>query len=208
MLAEPSTPQRGRGTGEAIQVPNWNPGGGYAFSALLAIGIHAGMLFCLPKGRLFEPAEYGVVQGERATEVTLVAPSRISEDPVAESSEATQSSKVTESSEAMDEPKEEPVPDEVASEIRTLQEMRKPEQMQDAKPPATPTGSRVLPSSKVQAKPATRKDASSGGRNPARSGSRSSSIDTTSGSLTSKPAYLHNPHPAYPEISRKARPRG
>ena len=64
MLAEPSTPQRGRGTGEAIQVPNWNPGGGYAFSALLAIGIHAGMLFCLPKGRLFQPLRFGGAEQE------------------------------------------------------------------------------------------------------------------------------------------------
>ena len=201
MLTEPSASGRGRGAERPFGFPIGTADGWYAVSALLAIGIHAGILFCLPKSRHIEPAEYGVVQGERATEVTLVAAQPMSEEKEIESSQAVESSEPVESSEAIDELKEESAPDEAAPETSTLREMPKPEPMQDAKPLATPA--RVLPSSKLQM-PAARKGASSDGRNPARSGSRSPSIDATSGSLTSKPAYLHNPHPPYPEISRKA----
>ena len=61
-----------------------------------------------------------------------------------------------------------------------------------------------MPSPKLNTAPIARKDAASAGRKPATSGNHFPMVNATSGSLTSKPAYLHNPHPPYPEVSRKA----
>ncbi len=202
ILAEPSASGQGRGV---ERPPIGASGGGYAVSALLAIGIHAGVLFGWPKGLLLEPAEYGVVIGESAIEVALIA-APLSEDEPAESHEPIQSH------EPMDEVEEESDPEQVPAPLapqtpqppEAVQEMPKPEQKQEAKPQPIPSSSSAMPSPKRQTAPLARKDVSSAGRNPARSGNHSSSVNATSGSLTTKPAYLHNPHPPYPELSRKA----
>jgi len=202
MLAEPSASGQGRGV---ERPPIGAPGGGYAVSALLAIGIHAGVLFGWPKGLLLEPAEYGVVIGESAIEVALIA-APLSEDEPAESHEP------IESHEPMDELKEESAPEQVPAPLapqtpqppEAVQEMPKPEQKQEAKPQPIPSSSSAMPSPKRQTAPLARKHVSSAGRNPGRSGNHSSAVKAASGSLTTKPAYLHNPHPPYPELSRKA----
>jgi protein TonB len=205
MLAEPSASGRGRGAERRFE-PLAGTNRGYAVSALLAIGIHAGVLFGWPKGLLFEPAEYGVVRGESAMEVALIAAPPLSEDEPAESHEP------IESHEPMDELKEESAPEQVSAPLapppahstEAVQETPKPEQKQEATSQPTPSSSSAMPSPKRQTAPLVRKDVSSAGRNPARSGNHSSAVNAASGSLTTKPAYLHNPHPPYPELSRKA----
>lgn len=207
MFAEPSASAQGRGVDRRLEPSIGAPGGGYAVSALLAIGIHAGVLFGWPKGFLFEPAEYGVVRGESAMEVALIAASPISEDEPAESDEP------AELHEPIDEVEEESAdPEHVSAQLappppqppEAVQEIPKPQQMQEAKSQATPSSSSAMPSPKLKTAPIERKDISSAGRNPARSGNHSSSVNATSGIITTKPAYLHNPHPPYPELSRKA----
>ena len=83
----------GQGTGERKREAPLlvDPGvRAYVVSALLAIGIHAWFLFIWPKDLGFEPAEHGVVRGESAIEVALVAAPPASEELPVDSQETTQ----------------------------------------------------------------------------------------------------------------------
>ena len=202
MFAEPSASGQGRGVERRFEPSIGAPGGGYAVSALLAIGIHVGVLFGWPKGRPFEPAEYGVVRGESAMEVALIVASPISEDEPAESNEPAKSHKPMDEVEEESDP--EPVPAPTPQPPEAVQKIPKPEQIQEAKSQATPSRFSAMPSPKLKTASIERKDVLSVGRNPERSGNHSSSVNATSGIITTKPAYLHNPHPPYPELSRKA----
>jgi protein TonB len=172
----------------------------YAVCALLAIGIHAGVFFGGFGDLPFEPAEYGIVRGDTAVEVALIAaPPVLENEPV----EPAESDEPGESLEPIDEAGEEQVPASPLPEAE--QEIPKPEptpeaKMQKARTAAAPSRT-VTASPKPKTAPIARKDGSPAGRD---SGTDSSSTNATSGSLTSKPAYLHNPHPPYPESSRKA----
>ena len=175
-------------------------GGRYAVCAFLAIGIHAGVLFGGFGDLPFAPAEYGVVRGDTAVEVALIAAPPVLEDEPVKPAE---SDEPGESAEPIDEAGEEQVPASPLPEAE--QEIPKPEptpeaKVQKARPAATPSRT-VKASPKPKIVPIVRNDGSPAGRD---SGTDSSSSNETSGSLTSKPAYLHNPHPPYPEPSRKA----
>jgi periplasmic protein TonB len=179
----------------------------YVGSLLFAIGIHASILFWWPKDLLFQPAEYGVVSGESAMEVALVAVLPSLQDEPHDSQEPVEPQKNTEPHEpvdaqylAMEGPLTPlPLPASAAVEERT-----EAEQMPSAKPRPTRTAvASATPSS--QRKPVrVRSTGSSSGRNSAMSGNTSSTASQTSGSLTAKAAYLFNPHPPYPEASRRA----
>jgi periplasmic protein TonB len=201
IFAEPSASRQGRGVERRFE-PLTETNRGYAVSAFLAIGIHASVLFGWPKDGLFEPAEYGVARGESAMEVALIAAPPISEDEPAESHEP------FESPEPIDQVEEESAPEQVPAPLapppESVQEMPKPEQIREAKTQPTPSSASAMPRPKEKTAPPPRKDARSAGKNSASSGAQSSSVNAISGSLTIKPTYLHNPHPLYPELSRKA----
>ena len=132
MLMEPSASEQGRGVERRFEPSIGAPGGGYAVSALLAIGIHVGVLFGWPKGRPFEPAEYGVVRGESAMEVALIVASPISEDEPAESNEPAKSHKPMDEVEEESDP--EPVPAPAPHRSRLKQCRKYPNQSRFRKP--------------------------------------------------------------------------
>jgi protein TonB len=135
-------------------------------------------------------------------EVALIAAPPISEHEPAESPELAESHEPIDEVEQESEPEQVPAPPPQPPEA--VQEMPKPEQIEEPKLQPTPRSACTMPSPKRKTAPIARKDISSAGRNTARSGTHSSSVNATSGSLTTKPAYFHNPHPPYPEVSRKA----
>jgi protein TonB len=169
--------------------------------------MHAGLLFGGFGDLPFEPAEYGVVGGDSAIEVALIALPPIQKDEPVEPAESHEPAESDAPIDQVDEESEQvPIPSPPPHEA--VQETPKQEPMQEAKvqearSEATPSRSGMA-SPKLKTASIARNDASPAGRDPARSGSNSSSINETSRSLTSKPAYLHNPHPPYPELSRKA----
>jgi periplasmic protein TonB len=182
----------------------------YAASLLLAIGIHASILFWWPRDLLFEPAEYGVVRGESAMEVALVAASRPLEDEPIEShapiepQEVAQLQGAAELHEPIAENEDRSLTPAPMPAADAVQEVTPSEQVVDAKPRPTPSGAPVRSSPKRKTASIARNALSSGGRNSEGSGSHSSTAGLTSGSLTVKAAYLFNPHPPYPEQSRRA----
>lgn len=181
-----------------------SPGLGYLLSGALAVGIHAAVLFGWRDAARFEPAEYGVVIGESAVEVELIAAPPAPEVEAIESQAPVETQEVVETQEPVtqveSEPEPEPVPPSPVPEISSFQEMPKPEKVPEVKP----ASSRPPAISSSNPRPVARKARSSSAPQSIQPGSHSSAGNPTSGSLTSKPAYLYNPHPSYPEVSRKA----
>jgi protein TonB len=169
----------------------------YAVSALLAIAIHAWFLFIWPRGLGFEPAEYGVVRGESAIEVALVAPPPASEELPVDSQETTQPPEHVESHQTMPTINEEPLPPTTPPPPDAVREVI---QQGHVQPQPTPT---PVPAKRKSASNA-RKDFPLGARNSAGTGNQAASANATSGSRMTQAAYLFNPHPSYPELARKA----
>jgi protein TonB len=187
----------------------------YFVSALLAVGLHAGLILGWRGSPRFEPAEYGVVQGESAIEVELVAaPPETMEAPSTEEPAPTEELAVppepTETQEAVAEVLEQPEPVPTPSPIQkppveTLQEMpAPPQEMPTPKEIARPQPARTpVAASKPKAASAVR-GPSTVGHASGRPGSETGAVRAKPGSQASKPAYLYNPHPSYPEAARRA----
>ncbi|HEY5705229.1 MAG TPA: energy transducer TonB [Terrimicrobiaceae bacterium] len=169
-------------------------------SALLALGIHAGVLFVWPQGR-FEPAEYGIETGESAVEVALIDVPTVSEHEEPAPNETTDSNESVDTLEPVVEVERETSPEPATPPPEALPEIA---QMEETKPQPRPARAVAASRPKPKTAPIARKAASSAGSNSAMSGNASSSVNAVSGGITINAAYLHNPHPAYPELSRRA----
>jgi protein TonB len=213
VLAKPSPAAKGAVTGSRFEAWPESPARGYFISALLAMGIHAGLIFGWQRSPHFEPAEYGVVNGESAIEVALIAtPPAVQEmqGPV-EAQEAiatqepvtTQETKQETIAEIAEEPDPEPVPSPAELPVFNMaQEMPKPESTPKARP--VPARTAAI-SASAEARPvAARKGRATASPGTGGSGENSLAFNATLGSRTSKPAYLYNPHPPYPEPARSA----
>ena len=190
----------GAGTGERKREAPLlvDPGArAYVVSALLAIGIHAWFLFVWPKGLGFEPAEYGVVRGESAIEVALVAAPPASEELPVDAEETTQPPEHVESHQTMPTVNEEPLPPTPTPPPDSVREVIQQEHVQPQPTPAPAPAKRKSTSN-------ARKDFPLGARNSAGTGNQAASANATSGSRMTQAAYLFNPHPSYPELARKA----
>ncbi|HEY5811967.1 MAG TPA: energy transducer TonB [Terrimicrobiaceae bacterium] len=196
--------------GERVEPWIATPASGYFLSALLAIGIHVGLLLGWQRAPFFQPAEYEVVSGESAVEVTLIAESAvlddlpvIEEEPV-EAKEQAETRKPVEvdepTAEVIKEPELESVPALPQESVETSMVQATPvvENPAEAKPsPNSRPPVRLSPS-----RPAPAKRRPSVGRSS--EGNPALSTKAAFGSTSSKPAYLFNPHPSYPEAARKA----
>jgi periplasmic protein TonB len=208
MLAKPSRALIG-GSARRLELPLESPGRGYFLSALLALGLHASVIFGWQRSPQFEPAEYGVVSGESSIEVALVAVMEDVSTPDEPSKQLAPSPPV-ETQEILDKVAEqaEPEPTAIPAEspvFNAQQQMPKPERT----PQATPERVRTREMSALKPRPvAGRKDHREGSDPLGRSGSNARGSPQTSGSRSSKPAYLYNPLPSYPEAARKTGQRG
>ena len=146
MFAEPAVSGRGREATKESEPSIEARGGTYAVSAFLAIGIHAGVLFGGFGDLPFEPAEYGVVRGDSAVEVELIAAPPVPKDePVepVESHEPAKSATANQIDEIEEESEQVPTPPPQPPEAE--QEMPKPEPMQEAKLREARSGSDTEP---------------------------------------------------------------
>ena len=182
------------------------PGKAYILSSLLAVGIHAAVIFGWQGRSDFQPAEYGVVNGGSAIEVALIAaaPETPQTDEIRSTDEMLTKPEPVEVEEPATEISEQsepepPVPTEELPLLNTVQESPEPHRTlkTEIKPALRPT---------TAAKPRTTSDRE---RALAQDHSRGkpgtdSLAARSAGSHTSKPAYLYNPHPSYPEAARKA----
>jgi protein TonB len=168
---------------------------------LLAVWIHAAVIFGWQGRSDFQPAEYGVVSGESAIEVALIAavPETPPTDEISSTDEMLTPPEPVQIQEPSTEISEQSEPEPPATEEYTVQESPEPERTRktEVKPALRPT---------TAAKPKT---TSNRQRAPAQDHSRGkpgtdSLAARSAGSHTSKPAYLYNPHPSYPEAARKA----
>ena len=175
---------------------------GYVVSGFLAVGIHVGLLFVWPGSLLLEPAEYGVEKGESAVEVMLVAASPTPEEYPTESQDPPPFQEPAESPESIARVAEES-PQSVASFARdaVLETTSRPNEIQESIPQPKADSSSATVKAKEKAAIARNDPLPGKGTSPA---SRSQSTASSTGVLSSKPAYLYNPHPPYPELSRKA----
>jgi protein TonB len=202
VLAKPSPAAKGGMAQRPFELWQESPARGYFLSALLAVGIHVGLIFGWQRGAHFEPAEYGVVNGESAIEVALVAaPPAVQEtqEPV-ETQEAIAAQENT--AEIVEQPDPEPAPSPPELPVfATVQEVPEPE----STPKVRPAPARTPASPASESRPvAARKDRATPSSGTGQSGNDRSALYATSGSRASKPAYLYNPHPPYPELARRA----
>jgi protein TonB len=181
------------------------PGKAYRLSLLLAVWIHAAVIFGWQGRSDFQPAEHGVVNGESAIKVALIAavPETPPTDEITSADEMLTTPETVQIQEPSTEISEQSEPEPPATEdlplFNTVQESPEPERTRktEVKPALRPT---------TAAKPKT---TSNRERAPAQDHSRgkpgTDSLARSAGSQTSKPAYLYNPHPSYPEAARKGR---
>jgi periplasmic protein TonB len=173
---------------------------GYVFGAVAALAIHGGILFGWSKGHTYEKIEYGIEFGEESVEVDLVA--ALPAEEVVETTEATP--------EPEPEPEITPPPPEAVPEPPP--ELEKPPEMTlpeppPVQPPPTPVKPKPKPP-KTEAKPVPRVAKVAGDGSAAIPGTATTTQRRSVGGRSSKPGYLRNPHPAYPEEARKLRQQG
>jgi periplasmic protein TonB len=177
---------------------------GYVVAAVAALVIHAGILFGWSMGHTYEQIEYGIEVGEESVEVDLVAAL-----PAEEVVETTEAPPDPEPEPEVTPPPPEPVP-EPPPEPEKPPEMTLPEPppvQQPPPPPPTPVKPKPkLP--KTEAKPASRVAKVAGDGSAAIPGTASTTQRRSLGGRSSKPGYLRNPHPTYPEEARKLRQQG
>lgn len=175
---------------------------GYVIGAVAALAIHAGILFGWSKSHHYEQIEYGVEIGEESVEVDLVAAL-----PAEEVVDMTEVPPEPEPEPEVTPPPPEPIP-EPPPEPEKPPEMTLPEpppvQQQPPPPPPTPAQPKPKPQ---KSKPARVAKVSGDGSAPI-PGTASTTQRRGVGGQSSKPSYLSNPHPAYPEEARKLRQEG
>lgn len=173
------------------------PGGGYVLGLLIALGIHVLLALFWPKPRgIDQRAEFDVEAGDASVEVTLVAAppaeERTPQEPPPDPSPPPP-------------PPPEPTPEPPPPPPEKAPEMTIPEP--PPKPPAPEQKREPTPQApKPKPHPATPRAVGDG--SPKIPGNDTTTAKAASGARSSKPAYLRNPHPAYPEEARAAKQQG
>jgi len=156
----------------------------YVIGLLAALAVHASLLFFWPKPHVPEKTvEFDVEAGDASVEVSLVAAAPAEEE----------------------QPKETPPdpapppPPEKAPEMTIPEPPPKPPEPERPKqqPPQPP---------KQKPKPAAPRAVGDGSSKIP--GNDATTARAASGAISAKPAYLRNPHPAYPEEARAAKQQG
>jgi protein TonB len=174
------------------------PRGQVALALGLTLALHVLVILAWPKAAVrTEAVEFGVESADSSVEVALVA-ALPAEEPVAEQppDEVPPTPR-----EAVPEPTTEPPPP----------VMEKEPEMAISGPAPVPKPAPPQPKPKLQ-KPVPPKPARparvSGDGSSAVPGNDATTAQVSAGALTSKPGYLRNPHPAYPEEARSAGQQG
>ena len=199
MLTTPSVSGQRRGRFEfVLRLPK-----GYFISAFFAVALHAGLFFVWPDFALLESPEHGVKFEESSVEVMLVAASSTLEESPNESREPPPSLEHFESRQPPGEVAEERPPAAATSlSDATTETSPQLNQVQESKSQPSAGSSSAIVSAKPKAPIAHERPMPAHGTSVA---SRSRPIASAiAGGGSSKPEYLFNPHPAYPELSRKA----
>lgn len=170
----------------------------YGIGLLAALAVHAALIFVWPKPHVLEKTvEFDVEAGDASVEVSLVAaPTAEEEQPKEMPPDPTPPPPPPEQKE---EPPS-PPPPEKAPEMTIPEPPPKPPEPQRLKqqqPPQPP---------KQRPKPAAPRAVGDGSSKIP--GNDATTARAASGAISAKPAYLRNPHPAYPEEARAAKQQG
>jgi protein TonB len=167
--------------------------GSYVVALLVALAIHASLILFWPKPLpLEQQAEFDVEAGDASVDVSLVAALPAEEEqPKDTPPDPTPPSPPPEQKEEQLPP---PPPPEKTPEM-TIPEPPTPEKREQAPQPP-----------KAKPKPAVPRAVGDGSSKIP--GSDATTAKAASGAITAKPAYLRNPHPAYPEEARAAKQQG
>jgi len=172
-----------------------------------AVITHAAVIFLFNE-KYTEAPEYAIVSGESSVELTLVAaapaPSTPEAEPVAEPVIEPEPVVEPPPPEVQPEPPPEPPPPLPIPEPPPPEAIIEPT---PAPPPPKPSPKPQPP--KREPKPSQRsKAAPVGDGSSAVPGNDTTSSQASTGGDRSKPGYLRNPHPAYPEDARRAKQEG
>ncbi len=191
----------------------------YPAALLIALGIHAGVLFGWPHSpAAITPPEFGVEVASPGVEVTLVAalpeaekePESPAEDPKPEPTPES----TPEPTPPPAEPEPVPTPEPLPPVPDTPPEVTTPVQQTPAPTPAPQPSEpppRVKPATPAKPKPKPaqpRQRHAVGDGSSAVPGMDATTAAASTGALSAQPGYLRNPHPAYPEEARRAGQEG
>jgi periplasmic protein TonB len=178
--------------------------GSYALGFMVALGMHAAILFCWPKAKvLMEQVEFGVEAADSSVEVSLVAalpaeqPTEVVETPEPPPPEPP----------PPEPPKPEPPPPPVIMPEKPP-EVTVPEPEPAPEPKPTPPPRQIQkpkPQKPAKPKPVARASGDGSSEIP---GNDATTARASAGALGAKPSYLRNPHPSYPEDARAAGQQG
>lgn len=178
--------------------------GSYALGFMVALGLHAAILFCLPKSHVpVEQIEFGVVADDSSVEVDLVAAL-----PAEQPAEAVETPPEPPPPEPPppEPPKPEPPPPVIMPDKPPEVTIPEPEPTPEPKPTPPPRQiQKPKPPKPVPPKPVARV---SGDGSSAIPGNDATTAQRSMGGVSAKPSYLRNPHPTYPEEARKAGQQG
>lgn len=178
--------------------------GSYVLGLLVALAIHGSLILLWPKAHILDKvAEFDVEAGDASVEVSLVAALPAEEDQPKE----TPPEPVPPPPPPKEEPPPPPPPEKPPE--MTLPEPPPPQPQQPLPPetkPPEPKREQAPPPPKAKPRAAAPRPAGDGSSKIP--GNDATTAHAASGALGAKPAYLRNPHPAYPEEARAARQQG
>jgi protein TonB len=170
----------------------------YVVGLLVALAVHASLIFFWPKPHVLEKTvEFDVEAGDASVEVSLVAALPAEEEQPQET--PPDLTPPPPPPEHKEEPPP-PPPPEKAPEMTIPEPAPKPpepERPKQQQPPQPP---------KQKPKPAAPRAVGDGSSKIP--GNDATTARAASGAISAKPAYLRNPHPAYPEAARAAKQQG
>lgn len=201
-VAERPAIERSRRPRPMTELPPQSARAVYAIGFFAALGVHALILFGLQKKAVdFEPVEFAVEAATASVEVSLVAALPAEEPAVVPQTPE------PEPAPAQPEPEPVPVPIEEPAPPEKPPEMTRPEPISVQPPkPKRVDPPRVEPK-KLPPKPQPVNRPAGDGSAPV-PGKDATTAKAASGAVTSRPGYLSNPHPAYPEAARAAKQQG
>jgi protein TonB len=179
--------------------------GSYVWGFAIAVGVHAAILFCMPKATVvMEQVEFAVEAADSSVEVSLVAAL-----PAEQPAEAVETPPEPPPPEPPppEPPKPEPPPPPVIMPEKPP-EVTVPEPEPTPEPKPTPPPRQIQkpkPQKPAPPKPAARASGDGSSQIP---GNDATTARASAGALGAKPGYLRNPHPSYPEGARAAGQQG
>ena len=186
----------------ALERPDQKGGCSYALGLLIALGVHAAVLFCWPKAKvLMEQVEFGVEAADSSVEVSLVA--ALPAEPPAEAVETPPEPPPPEPP-PPEPPKPEPPPPVIIPDKPPEMTVPEPEPAPQPKPTPRPA-LKPKPQKPAPPKPVARASGDGSSQIP---GNDATTARASAGALGAKPSYLRNPHPSYPEDARAAGQQG